>query len=268
MEWVKTVKKGTYFALLCALLAIFSLGVWKIVTYYRQGQAAVRLYGELVQKVERPSLAVRVESELEEQVVVEEPAAEPVVLAEYAPLLEENADFVGWLSIDGTQIDYPVVQTPQEPNYYLNYGFDKQYSVYGCPYVQEDCDVFAPSDNVIIYGHNMRDGMMFASLVNYRDEAYWQEHPRLRFDTLYGSYLYEILAVVPTRADESGLAYRQFVNAETEEAFDAYVRRCQQLSCYDTGVTAAYGDHLLTLSTCELRVSDTARLLVVAKRIE
>ena len=81
----------------------------------------------------------------------------------YVPVLAENSDFVGWLSIDGTQIDYPVVQTPDAPNYYLKRNFEKKYSNYGTPYVQENCYI-GLSDNIVIYGHNMRDGSMFADL--------------------------------------------------------------------------------------------------------
>ena len=84
-----------------------------------------------------------------------------------------NPDMVGWIKINDTVINYPVMQTKKIPDYYLNHDFYKNESVYGCPYVQANCDVDAPSDNVIIYAHHMNDGSMFAGLENYRSKDYW-----------------------------------------------------------------------------------------------
>lgn len=255
-------KKRTYISLLLIFALGFCIAAWKIVSYYHEERAADNLYAGLLQQVTivpetAPTEATQNESE--------EPGEKPV-LPEYAALLEENPDLVGWISIEGTDISYPVMQSPEEPNFYLTHGFDREPSKYGCPYAQEDCDVSAPSDNVILYGHHMRNGSMFAQLVNYTDEAFYRAHPTLRFDTLTDRAEYEILAVVRTRADAAGLPYRQFVDAADEVEFDAYIERCRRLACYDTGVSAEYGDKLLTLSTCESFLDSEARLIVVAKR--
>ena len=82
--------------------------------------------------------------------------------------------------------------------YYLRRGFDKEYSNYGCPYVQEDCDVQAPSDNVVIYGHHMNDGSMFAHLEKFKSKDFWEEHKIITFNTLTEKNEYEILAVFKT----------------------------------------------------------------------
>lgn len=91
---------------------------------------------------------------------------------------------VGWIKVEDTKINYPVMQSKEEPNFYLRHGFDKAYTVYGCPYVQENCDVDAPSDNLIIYGHHMNDQSMFAGLMKYQSKSFWENHKTVQFDTL------------------------------------------------------------------------------------
>ena len=106
----------------------------------------------------------------------EEPDPELIALEKYGAIHEQNSDFVGWISIDGTNINYPVMQTIDKPNFYLKRGFEKQYSNYGVPYVQENC-ALGISDNVVIYGHHMNNGSMFADLCKYEREDFYQEHP-------------------------------------------------------------------------------------------
>ena len=196
----------------------------------------------------------------------EPPQPEQTAFEKYAAVYEQNSDFVGWISIDGTNIDYPVMQTVDNPNYYLKHSFEKQYSDYGVPYVQENCDL-GLSDNCVIYGHHMNNGSMFADLCKYESEDFYQEHKTVRFDTLSGFGEYEIVAVFKTVAySEQGFKYYHFTRAESAEDFDAYITQCKALSLYDTGVTAEYDDKLITLSTCEYSRKN-GRMVVVAKRI-
>jgi sortase B len=184
----------------------------------------------------------------------------------YAAVYEQNTDFVGWISIDGTSINYPVMQTIDSPNFYLKRGFEKQYSNYGVPYVQENC-ALGISDNIVIYGHHMNNGSMFADLCKYESESFYQEHTTIRFDTLSSLGEYEIVAVFKTVAyAESGFKYYHFVDAAGEDDFNAFVGQCKALALYDTGVGAEYGDKLLTLSTCEYSRTN-GRMVVVAKLI-
>ena len=195
-----------------------------------------------------------------------EPLPELTAFEKYRTVQEQNSDFVGWLSIPGTNIDYPVMQTVDEPNFYLKRGFDKQYSDYGVPYVQENCDL-GLSDNVVIYGHHMNNGSMFADLCKYESEDFYQSHKTIRFDTLSGFGEYEVVAAFKTAAySEDGFQYYHFVNADSVEDFDAYIAKCKELSLYDTGVMAEYGDRLITLSTCEYS-RQNGRMVVVAKKI-
>lgn len=136
--------------------------------------------------------------------------------------------------------------------------------------MQADCDALAPSDNLIIYGHNMKDGSMFAELAKYRSKDFWQTHKTVWFDTELGSYAYEIFAVIHTtvQADAAdAFPFYWFVDAAAPEKFTDYVSTCKARALYDTGISAEYGDKLLTLSTCD-NITDDGRLLVIAKQTE
>lgn len=194
---------------------------------------------------------------------------EPQMLAGLAGLYEENQDLVGWLSIAGMNIDYPVMQH-DDNEYYLNHDFYGKEDKYGCLFVKDIADVNTPADNFVIYGHNMKDGSMFGDLDLYKKEAFYREHSTIRFDTLYEERTYEIVAVFLSRvydAEEEGFRYYDFYEAETEEAFAYFYENIKSASLYETGVTAEYGDTFLTLSTCAYHEED-GRLVVVAKRVE
>ena len=188
------------------------------------------------------------------------------ILPEYALPYQKNSDLVGWMTIDGTPINYPVMQTPDRVDYYLHRNFEKKESSHGCLYVRESCDVFAPSDNLTIYGHHMKDGSMFASLDKYRKMEFWEEYPEIQFDTLYNRQTYTIFAVFKTTASVGeGFTYHLFEDAADEAEFNDFVSTCKKLSFYDTGITPEYGDKMITLSTCEYS-QDNGRLVVVAVR--
>ena len=190
-----------------------------------------------------------------------------IILTEYANLFKLNQDLVGWIKIDGTQIDYPVMQTREWVNYYLTRDFYGETAKHGAIYVNEMADIKMPSDNVTIYGHRMKDGSMFAGLHDYKSKSFYNEHPIVQFDTIYEKHTYQIFAVFVTTASvQDGFAYHNFVDG-TEEEFDAFVAKCKELSLYNTGVDVSYGDKLITLSTCEHAIED-GRLAVVAKRID
>lgn len=189
---------------------------------------------------------------------------EKVILEEYLPLYEQNNDFAGWISIEGTVINYPVMKS-EEADFYLNHNFEKNYSAYGVPYIQTDCDILS-SDNIVIYGHHMDNGSMFADLCKYSDESFYKEHKTVSFNTLYSYGSYEIFAVLKTTGNETGFKYYQFVDAEGEEDFESFVDACTELSLYKTDTSAKYGDRLITLSTCEYSRSN-GRIVVVAKLI-
>lgn len=198
----------------------------------------------------------------------EQTAEKPVMLPQYAGLYEENKDLVGWLSIDGMKIDYPVMQN-EDDKYYLHRDFYGNDSKYGCLYVREQADLDAGT-NFIIYGHNMKDGSMFGDLDLYVKESFFKEHPTVSFDTLYEERTYKIVAVFRSQiynVDDEVFKYYQFYEADTQEEFEDFYGNIKAFSLYDTGVEAEFGDTFLTLSTCAYHVKD-GRLVVVAKRME
>ena len=196
----------------------------------------------------------------------ESPASTLTSYDKYIDVYNQNSDFIGWITIDGTKINYPIMQTPNNPDFYLKHSFDKGYSEYGVPYMQENCRL-GISDNCIVYGHHMQDGSMFADLCKYEAQDFYKEHPTFRFDTLGSFGEYEIVCVFKTSVyAEDGFKYYHFVDAENAEEFNSFISTCKSLELYDTGVRAQYGDKLLTLSTCEYSRTN-GRMVVVAKLI-
>ena len=180
-------------------------------------------------------------------------------------LYEQNHDFMGWLKIKDTNIDYPVMQTEKErQDYYLHRNFYKEYSQLGTPYIAEACNI-QTSDNVIIYGHHITNNKMFGELEKYKKQNFYENHKIINFNTIYENADYEIIAVFKTVA-YTGFKYYNFINANSRDEFDTFIDKCKELSFYNTGKTAKYGDKLLTLSTCEYSRKN-GRLVVIAKKI-
>lgn len=182
----------------------------------------------------------------------------------YADLYARNSDFKGWIKIDGTNIDYPVMQSKDRPDYYLRRNFDKEYSYYGIPYIAEACDVDI-SQNTVIYGHNMLNGTLFSALENYKSKSFFESHQTFRFDTMSGFGTYQIICVFMSDINDD-FPYHQFINAYNEDDFNSFIAECKKRQLYDTGVDIAYTDKLVTLSTCEY-TRDGGRLIVVAKKV-
>ncbi len=267
----KVLNRVLYYGLLVIFVGVFVGCAIYISKYLVNSQQNTGSYNDL-SDIRNQYLNGQVDPEhtLPEGVVPTLPGGDPdpdYILPELLALYQQNRDLVGWINVPGTNIDYPVVQSLNEANFYLNRGFDKEYSSWGCLYVREACNVFAPSDNVVIYGHHMRDGTMFSQLKKYRDKEFWEENQTFTFDTLYERHTYQIIAVFKTSANVGqGFAYHTFNDAQSQEDFDEFMDEVHRLQFYDTGHTAEYGDLLVTLSTCEYTLNN-GRLVVVAKRI-
>lgn len=210
---------------------------------------------------------ISLESEMTEIGIPAYEEKESKEMIQFSELYAKNNDLVGWITIEGTRIDNPVMQCKDD--YYLNHNFYGKQDRYGCLYVKEIADVETPGTNIIIYGHNMRDGSMFGDLDQYKSKSFYKDHSNIYFQTLSEERVYEIVAVFQTQiSEEDGVfQYYQFYQAETEEEFLYFYENIKELAMYDTGVTAEYGDTFLTLSTCDY-ITDDARFVVVAKRIE
>lgn len=192
-----------------------------------------------------------------------------LVQKKYEKLYRRNHDFIGWLTIDGTVIDYPVMQTPADEEYYIYRNFDGEYSNAGTLFIDTSSDVQKPSDSILIYGHNMKTGKMFHELLSYEDEDFYNEHKLIRFDTIYGDGTYEVIAAFRTKIfdkDYTGFKYYQFFDASNEEEFKSYVEGCKSMTPYKISTDAEYGDKLITLSTCAYHDTN-GRFVVVAKKL-
>lgn len=258
-------KKKICIILIAVFVALLGASTYFIYDYYRQANEQSELYDSLAEAVDQAQKSDEANEPVEEIPYNEE----KTILPEYAELFLQNMDMVGWIKVEDTNINYPVMHTPDNPDFYLKHGFDKGYTDYGCPYVQENCDVQEPSDNVIIYGHHMKNGSMFCDLERFKSKDFYKEHKIISFNTLTDKCEYEIVAVFTTFVysdSPEAFKYYRFVNAETSEQFDEYIAKCKELSLYDTGVSAEYGDKLITLSTCEYSRTN-GRLVVVAKRV-
>lgn len=186
----------------------------------------------------------------------------------YGLLKEKNPDFAGWLRIPGTKIDYPVMHTPDDMQYYIRRDFYGESSVSGTPFIGDFCST--DSGSMIIYAHNMKNGTMFGELDEYESEDYWNKHSVLEFYTPDESRQYEIFAAFRTELvyeNQEGFRYYEYVGDMTEERFDEFMNQLHQHSFYNTESWPEYGDQLIILSTCSY-YTENGRFVVVARRVE
>lgn len=184
-------------------------------------------------------------------------------------LMEENSDVVGWLTVPETNIDYPVMQTPEDEDYYLYRDFYGNENRNGCLLLAAGCDIENENVNWIIHGHNMESGAMFGSLLNYRKKSYMKKHSLIFLDTLEGRRTFEIIAAFESQVyyeNDFVFKYYKCCNIESWEEFDSFYSNIKRLSLYDTGVNAVYGDRFITLSTCSYH-TENGRFVVVGKEL-
>ncbi len=279
--------KGTYYALIAIFAAVFVLSGIYLGGYLLETGSAQQDYDALASIYQQGVTSVPSESTVpptSSSAAGTQPTAPtepvetqpPAILPELKPIYELNNDLVGYLHFDNQyfNIQYPVVQTPDRENYYLYRDFYGNENMSGCPYVAEYCDVFAPSDNVVIYGHNLKTGGMFNKLTWYREKAYWEENQYFHFDTLYERHTYQIFAVFKTAAKQYtddgtpwGYPFHRLNEFETEEEFDKFIADVKGAAFtgkdaykgwtfYETGITPKFGDKLVCLSTCEYTMKD------------
>lgn len=208
---------------------------------------------------------------------------------EGAALLAQNPDYVGWVSIKDTEVDYPVVMERQDDkDYYMSHWFDGSKNKNGTLFIQPSCETGVgyafndyylgskPTTNIIIFGHNQYSQQMFGSLRKYRNQDYYEEHKYIEFDTVYEHRVYEVISVFRSHVfnqDEEAFRYYYFYNADTEEQFDYWLRNITKKNEIKTTATAKYGDEFITLSTCSDsneygKLVDNGRLAVIGVRIQ
>lgn len=251
----------------CSVTAVCCLGYFGIYTWH--SYRTDNTYQALSALKEKPAIQQYPSgSQTGPQFTLDDTREPREVLDEYKNLLNKNKKLIGWVKIDDTNIDYPVMQTTDN-EYYLDHNTQQERDINGAIFMDKDCDVLKPSTNYILYGHHMVNGKMFGKLYLYQKESYYKEHQYISFDTIYEKGTYQVMYVFPAKVHketEIVFKYYQFIDANSAQEFDSYMQEMADMSLYDTGVTAQYGDQLLTLSTCDNQ-STEGRFVVVAKKI-
>lgn len=175
----------------------------------------------------------------------------------------ENKDCIGYLEVPETSISYPIMQTRDNPNFYLKHEFNRNYSFYGTPYLSAYCDL-KKSDNLIIYGHNINGGKMFGALEQYREKKFFGRHKKIYFTTDQKRE-YEVFAVMSVNIKE--FEYWKFVMARDEKDYDEFVEKVLEHGLWNIGEKPKYGEQTLMLSTCDNGKGDDWRIVVVGKKI-
>ena len=204
---------------------LISVSFYSLMEIYQEDKESAEAFDSIRQIYEE---ADSTEEEDDSQNIVE---INPGLLA----LHEQNSDCIGWIKIEGTAIDYPVMYHPEEANYYLRRNFEKEYDVSGTPYLAEICDP-EKSDNLIIYGHHMNSGTMFADLDKYKSDKYYQEHPLITFSTLHGEEEYQIIFAFATPVyTKNDFEFYKFEKADNPIEFYGFVDKCREKSIYELG---------------------------------
>ncbi len=152
-------------------------------------------------------------------------------------LQKENKDIVAWIEIEGTNVNYPVLQG-LDNDYYMTHNYKREYTSCGSIFLDKDYNFSIPSTNFLIYGHNMKNGTMFKDLLKYKSKDFFNEHQTIRFTTSKEDAIYEIISVFESRvyykSEQNVFRYYYFVNAKNEEEFNYFVTNSKNASLYDT----------------------------------
>ncbi len=253
-----------YIIILLLLIVILAISSFFIIKEFAENKKETDIYDELQEIVieENPDLnTTNVDTEIEKS---EGESSNKYNLENIAKI---NSDVVGWIKIENTNIDYPVMQNG---DYYLHRNIYKNYSSHGTPYLAEYCNI-QYSDNLIIYGHHMNDNSMFAQLDNYKKHSFYEDHKYIKFYSYYNGKTiektYEVAIAFKTVVySDKGFKYYNYTNFSDVQELNDFIENCRKLEFYNTGIDINYGDKLITLSTCEYSQKN-GRIVVVAKQI-
>lgn len=253
-----------YIIILLLLIVILAISSFFIIKEFAENKKELDIYDDLQETVIEENTkmdSTNVDTEIEKS---EGESSNKYNLENIAKI---NSDVVGWIKIENTNIDYPVMQNG---DYYLHRNIYKNYSSHGTPYLAEYCNV-QYSDNLIIYGHHMNDNSMFAQLDNYKKYSFYENHKYIKFYSYYNGKTiektYEVVIAFKTVAySDKGFKYYNYTNFSDVQELTDFIEKCRNLEFYNTGIDINYGDKLITLSTCEYSQKN-GRIVVVAKQI-
>lgn len=249
--------------IIACLISIFS----QMYTEYKENESFENLSKIVTEEAIDPTITLKKPNLLKVSDSDNEVQAEQTVyyttyyqLHSVSDLLSMNSECFGWISISGTNINYPVMHTSSNPQKYLNKNFYGEYSFSGTPFLDSRC--FADSTNLIIYGHHMNNGTMFADLCNYTNYSYFTEHPTVVLETKDGAFSYSVFSVMRVKSDD---VWYKFLTTDLDKTYEKWVSYAKTKSLYNTEITPVYGHQILTLSTCYGYNQDD-RILVLAVR--
>ena len=253
-----------YIIILLLLIVILAISSFFIIKEFAENKKETDIYDELQEIVIEENTDIdttNVDTEIEKS---EGESSNKYNLENIAKI---NSDVVGWIKIENTNIDYPVMQNG---DYYLHRNIYKNYSSHGTPYLAEYCNI-QYSDNLIIYGHHMNDNSMFAQLDNYKKHSFYEDHKYIKFYSYYNGKTiektYEVAIAFKTVVySDKGFKYYNYTNFSDVQELNDFIENCRKLEFYNTGIDINYGDKLITLSTCEYSQKN-GRIVVVAKQI-
>ena len=253
-----------YIIILSLLIVILAISSFFIIKEFAENKKETDIYDELQEIVIEENTDIdttNVDTEIEKS---EGESSNKYNLENIAKI---NSDVVGWIKIENTNIDYPVMQNG---DYYLHRNIYKNYSSHGTPYLAEYCNI-QYSDNLIIYGHHMNDNSMFAQLDNYKKHSFYENHKYIKFYSYYNGITiektYEVAIAFKTVVySDKGFKYYNYTNFSDVQELNDFIENCRKLEFYNTGIDINYGDKLITLSTCEYSQKN-GRIVVVAKQI-
>lgn len=188
------------------------------------------------------------------------------ILRNFEELISVNKDIKGWIRIDNTNIDYPIVQS-DEPSFYLSHDFKRSQSRYGSIFIDSLCKLGAESKNVILHGHHMRDGKMFAGLMKFSDLDFYKETPIITFDSISNRMKWKIISIFKTntRPDQGEIFNYIRTSFINDEDFLNYIYNIKIRSLIDIPVDINEDDRIVTLSTCSYEFEDFRTVLVARK---
>lgn len=231
-----------------------------LVRYYKSAKNSEKAVGELAAlKNEDGDITENAEIQTNEGKTIQK---------KYRKLYQKNNDIIGWITVKGTKIDYPVMQTPSDNEFYLHRNYQKEYDVNGLPFLDAQCNAEDTESNLMIYGHHMKSGLMFKHLMDFAEKDFYITHKTVYLDTLFEEREYEVVAAFYSqiyKGNTDAFKYYEYIGSLSRERFDTYVKNVKKLSVYDTGVTPEYGEQLLTMVTCAYHTED-GRFVVVARR--
>ena len=281
-ERTKAKRRGIYVIIYLLLSALIVLSIIYIVNFFSLKQEAkeqskllstINIYEKEGTKQVVQNVSKDGEEKYEETAIVEnteEQKEETERMLQVKELQGQNVDIIGWLEIENTNINYPVLQGTDN-SYYMTHNYKKEKKKNGAIFLDANYNWNIPSNNLLIYGHNLGNGMMFQELLKYEKESFYQEHPIIRFTTTEEDAQYEIISVFKSRvyhkSEKNVFRYYFFLNNESEEEYNQFVKNAKNASLYSIDTTANYGDQLITLSTCSYYVED-GRFAVVGRKIK